>query len=53
MFAGFIGMHSPTIQTMGAGLAVAVAFDAFVGGWRSHPRSWRCSATGPGGCLVS
>ncbi|MFI8949713.1 MMPL family transporter [Streptomyces sp. NPDC053750] len=30
VFAGFIGMSSPTIQTMGVGLAFAVAFDAFV-----------------------
>ena len=30
VFAGFIGLHSPTIQTMGLGLAAAVAFDAFV-----------------------
>ncbi|TDC55732.1 MMPL family transporter [Actinomadura sp. KC345] len=30
VFAGFIGMTSPTIQTMGVGLAAAVAFDAFV-----------------------
>ncbi|WP_328636256.1 MMPL family transporter [Streptomyces canus] len=30
VFAGFVGMHSPTIQTMGVGLAAAVAFDAFV-----------------------
>ncbi|WP_326718678.1 MMPL family transporter [Streptomyces sp. NBC_00243] len=30
VFAGFIGMNSPTIQTMGVGLAAAVAFDAFV-----------------------
>ncbi|MDQ0778776.1 RND superfamily putative drug exporter [Streptomyces aurantiacus] len=30
VFAGFIGMSSPTIQTMGVGLASAVAFDAFV-----------------------
>ncbi|MFJ6391014.1 MMPL family transporter [Streptomyces sp. NPDC091972] len=30
VFAGFIGMHNPTIQTMGVGLAAAVAFDAFV-----------------------
>ncbi|WP_405654748.1 MMPL family transporter [Streptomyces sp. RK9] len=30
VFAGFIGMSSPTIQTMGVGLATAVAFDAFV-----------------------
>ncbi|MFD9440841.1 MMPL family transporter [Streptomyces sp. NPDC060006] len=30
VFAGFIGMNSPTIQTMGVGLASAVAFDAFV-----------------------
>ncbi|MDT7839809.1 MMPL family transporter [Streptomyces justiciae] len=30
VFAGFIGMSSPTIQTMGVGLAAAVAFDAFV-----------------------
>lgn len=30
VFAGFIGIHSPTIQTMGVGLAFAVAFDAFV-----------------------
>ncbi|GAB2582470.1 MMPL family transporter [Streptomyces capparidis] len=30
VFAGFIGMTSPTIQTMGVGLASAVAFDAFV-----------------------
>lgn len=30
VFAGFIGMSSPTIQTMGLGLAAAVAFDAFV-----------------------
>ncbi|WP_221351985.1 MMPL family transporter [Streptomyces beigongshangae] len=29
VFAGFIGMSSPTIQTMGVGLASAVAFDAF------------------------
>lgn len=28
--AGFIGMNSPTIQTMGVGLATAVACDAFV-----------------------
>ncbi|MCT9081614.1 MMPL family transporter [Streptomyces fulvoviolaceus] len=30
VFAGFIGISSPTIQTMGVGLAAAVAFDAFV-----------------------
>ncbi|MFH8370620.1 MMPL family transporter [Streptomyces sp. NPDC018031] len=30
VFAGFIGMSSPTIRTMGVGLAAAVAFDAFV-----------------------
>ncbi|GHE74112.1 MMPL family transporter [Streptomyces griseoaurantiacus] len=30
VFAGFVGMSSPTIQTMGIGLASAVAFDAFV-----------------------
>ncbi|KAA0930267.1 MMPL family transporter [Streptomyces apricus] len=30
VFAGFIGMSSLTIQTMGVGLASAVAFDAFV-----------------------
>ncbi|WP_021594518.1 MMPL family transporter [Actinomadura welshii] len=30
VFAGFIGMNNPTIQTMGVGLASAVAFDAFV-----------------------
>lgn len=30
VFAGFIGMSSPTIQTMGVGLASAVVFDAFV-----------------------
>ncbi|MEV0636791.1 MMPL family transporter [Streptomyces sp. NPDC050619] len=30
VFAGFIGIHMPTIQTMGVGLAAAVAFDAFV-----------------------
>ncbi|WP_309058677.1 MMPL family transporter [Streptomyces sp.] len=30
VFAGFVGMNSPTIQTMGVGLAAAVAFDAFV-----------------------
>ncbi|MFF7858039.1 MMPL family transporter [Streptomyces sp. NPDC007904] len=30
VFTGFIGMSSPTIQTMGVGLAAAVAFDAFV-----------------------
>ncbi|QKW33495.1 MMPL family transporter [Actinomadura sp. NAK00032] len=30
VFSGFIGMSSPTIQTMGVGLASAVAFDAFV-----------------------
>ncbi|MFF1682257.1 MMPL family transporter [Streptomyces sp. NPDC058256] len=30
VFAGFVGMNSPTIQTMGVGLASAVAFDAFV-----------------------
>ncbi|WP_456694983.1 MMPL family transporter [Aeromicrobium sp. P5_D10] len=30
VFAGFIGLHNPTIQTMGLGLAAAVAFDAFV-----------------------
>ncbi|MFD9324880.1 MMPL family transporter [Streptomyces sp. NPDC060065] len=30
VFAGFIGMNSPTIQTMGVGLASAVLFDAFV-----------------------
>ncbi|GAA3674282.1 MMPL family transporter [Streptomyces iranensis] len=30
VFSGFIGMSSPTIQTMGVGLAAAVAFDAFV-----------------------
>ncbi|MFG2004848.1 MMPL family transporter [Spirillospora sp. NPDC048911] len=30
VFAGFIGMNNPTIQTMGVGLAAAVAFDAFV-----------------------
>jgi RND superfamily putative drug exporter len=30
VFAGFIGLNNPTIQTMGLGLAAAVAFDAFV-----------------------
>jgi RND superfamily putative drug exporter len=30
VFAGFIGMSNPTIQTMGVGLASAVLFDAFV-----------------------
>ncbi|MFJ5264974.1 MMPL family transporter [Streptomyces sp. NPDC088387] len=30
VFAGFVGINSPTIQTMGVGLAAAVAFDAFV-----------------------
>ncbi|WP_242893101.1 MMPL family transporter [Actinomadura litoris] len=30
VFTGFIGMNNPTIQTMGVGLASAVAFDAFV-----------------------
>lgn len=30
VFTGFIGIHIPTIQTMGVGLAAAVAFDAFV-----------------------
>jgi RND superfamily putative drug exporter len=30
VFAGFVGASSPTIQTMGVGLASAVAFDAFV-----------------------
>ncbi|MFE9925547.1 MMPL family transporter [Streptomyces sp. NPDC005774] len=30
VFAGFIGMNSLTIQTMGVGLASAVTFDAFV-----------------------
>ncbi|MFF4629287.1 MULTISPECIES: MMPL family transporter [Streptomyces] len=30
VFAGFIGMSNPTVQTMGVGLAAAVAFDAFV-----------------------
>ncbi|MFD4634483.1 MMPL family transporter [Streptomyces sp. NPDC058284] len=30
VFAGFIGMSNPTIQTMGVGLSAAVAFDAFV-----------------------
>ena len=30
VFAGFVGLSSPTIQTMGIGLASAVAFDAFV-----------------------
>ncbi|MGW7753237.1 MMPL family transporter [Streptomyces violaceusniger] len=30
VFAGFVGMSSPTIQTMGVGLAAAVLFDAFV-----------------------
>ncbi|GAA2118343.1 MMPL family transporter [Actinomadura napierensis] len=30
VFTGFIGMSNPTIQTMGVGLASAVAFDAFV-----------------------
>ncbi|MFI8074993.1 MMPL family transporter [Streptomyces sp. NPDC086033] len=30
VFAGFVGMSNPTIQTMGVGLAAAVAFDAFV-----------------------
>ncbi|TDC64959.1 MMPL family transporter [Actinomadura sp. GC306] len=30
VFAGFIGMNEPTIQTLGVGLASAVAFDAFV-----------------------
>ncbi|MFS8201527.1 MMPL family transporter [Streptomyces sp. CWNU-52B] len=30
VFAGFIGITMPTIQTMGVGLASAVAFDAFV-----------------------
>lgn len=28
--AGFVGMSSPTNQTMGVGLAAAVLFDAFV-----------------------
>jgi RND superfamily putative drug exporter len=30
VFAGFIGIHMPTIQTMGVGLSSAVLFDAFV-----------------------
>ncbi|HEU5025547.1 MAG TPA: MMPL family transporter [Spirillospora sp.] len=30
VFTGFVGMSNPTIQTMGLGLAAAVAFDAFV-----------------------
>ncbi|WP_307801940.1 MMPL family transporter [Actinomadura violacea] len=30
VFTGFVGMSNPTIQTMGLGLASAVAFDAFV-----------------------
>ncbi|WP_242910662.1 MMPL family transporter [Actinomadura terrae] len=30
VFTGFVGMSNPTIQTMGVGLASAVAFDAFV-----------------------
>ena len=30
VFAGFVGMNSPTIQTMGIGLSAAVLFDAFV-----------------------
>jgi RND superfamily putative drug exporter len=30
VFAGFIGINTTTIQTMGVGLAAAVAFDAFV-----------------------
>lgn len=30
VFAGFIGIHMPTIQTMGVGLASAVLFDAIV-----------------------
>ncbi|MCZ4548364.1 MMPL family transporter [Gordonia rubripertincta] len=30
VFAGFIGLASPTIQTMGVGLTAAVLFDAFV-----------------------
>ena len=30
VFAGFIGLSNPTIQTMGVGLAAAVLFDAFV-----------------------
>jgi len=30
VFAGFVGLHMPTIQTMGVGLASAVLFDAFV-----------------------
>ncbi|MGW8066587.1 MMPL family transporter [Streptomyces ziwulingensis] len=30
VFAGFVGMSNPTVQTMGVGLAAAVAFDAFV-----------------------
>ncbi|WP_242613980.1 MMPL family transporter [Actinomadura roseirufa] len=30
VFTGFVGMNNPTIQTMGVGLASAVAFDAFV-----------------------
>lgn len=30
VFAGFIGMSNPTIQTMGVGLSAAVLFDAFV-----------------------
>jgi RND superfamily putative drug exporter len=30
VFGGFVGISTPTIQTMGVGLASAVAFDAFV-----------------------
>ncbi|MEU6849279.1 MMPL family transporter [Actinacidiphila alni] len=30
VFAGFVGLNMPTIQTMGVGLASAVLFDAFV-----------------------
>lgn len=30
VLAGFVGMSSPTIQTMGVGLAAAALFDAFV-----------------------
>lgn len=30
VFAGVVGLNSPTIRTMGVGLVSAVAFDGFV-----------------------
>lgn len=53
VFAGFIGMSSPTIQTMGVAWPPPSPSTPSWSGWRSCPRCWHCSAAGPGGCLVS